>query len=158
MTQEIPDERLRLIFTCCHPALASEAQVALTLRTLGGLSTRDVARAFLVPEATLAPGGYALVVRDDYDRTIDYDPPPPDDALLLRVPDLGKNGLSNQGERLDLYAPSGERVSQFAAEPKPRPGRSIIRVTPSAPDGASSSFVRAEGLPTPCGANEGGGG
>jgi RNA polymerase sigma-70 factor, ECF subfamily len=49
----IPDERLELLFTCCHPALALDAQVALTLRTLGGLSTEEIARAFLVPEATM---------------------------------------------------------------------------------------------------------
>ncbi len=49
-----PDERLELVFTCCHPALATEAQVALTLRTLGGLATDEIARAFLVPEATMA--------------------------------------------------------------------------------------------------------
>jgi RNA polymerase sigma-70 factor (ECF subfamily) len=48
------DERLELIFTCCHPALATDAQVALTLRTLGGLETEQIARAFLVPEATMA--------------------------------------------------------------------------------------------------------
>src|SRR5437870_2453962 len=53
-TTEIPDDRLRLIFTCCHPALATEAQVALTLRTLGGLDTDEIARAFLVPAATMA--------------------------------------------------------------------------------------------------------
>ena len=53
-TDEIPDDRLRLIFTCCHPALAHEAQVALTLRTLGGLETDEIARAFLVPAATMA--------------------------------------------------------------------------------------------------------
>ena len=52
--EEIPDDRLRLIFTCCHPALAAEAQVALTLRTLGGLETDEIARAFLVPPATMA--------------------------------------------------------------------------------------------------------
>ena len=50
----IPDERLELVFTCCHPALALDAQVALTLRTLGGLSTEEIARAFLVPEETMA--------------------------------------------------------------------------------------------------------
>ena len=50
----LSDERLRLIFTCCHPALAVDAQVALTLRTLGGLTTPEIARAFLVPEATMA--------------------------------------------------------------------------------------------------------
>jgi RNA polymerase sigma-70 factor, ECF subfamily len=49
-----PDERLELIFTCCHPALSLEAQVALTLRTLGGLTTEEIARAFLVPDATMA--------------------------------------------------------------------------------------------------------
>jgi len=51
---EIPDDRLRLIFTCCHPALSLEAQVALTLRTLGGLQTDEIARAFLVPPTTMA--------------------------------------------------------------------------------------------------------
>jgi RNA polymerase sigma-70 factor, ECF subfamily len=50
----VPDERLRLIFTCCHPALAPEAQVALTLRTLCGLGTEEIARAFLVPATTMA--------------------------------------------------------------------------------------------------------
>src|SRR6185437_13495753 len=50
----VPDDRLRLIFTCCHPALAPAAQVALTLRLLGGLTTAEIARAFLVPEPTLA--------------------------------------------------------------------------------------------------------
>jgi RNA polymerase sigma-70 factor, ECF subfamily len=49
-----PDERLELVFTCCHPALSTDAQVALTLRTLGGLTTIEIARAFLVPEATMA--------------------------------------------------------------------------------------------------------
>src|SRR5262249_10818112 len=49
-----PDERLELVFTCCHPALATEAQVALTLRTLGGLTTAEIARAFLVPQPTMA--------------------------------------------------------------------------------------------------------
>jgi RNA polymerase sigma-70 factor (ECF subfamily) len=49
-----PDERLELVFTCCHPALAIESQVALTLRTLGGMSTEQIARAFVVPEATMA--------------------------------------------------------------------------------------------------------
>jgi RNA polymerase sigma-70 factor (ECF subfamily) len=53
-TGDIPDDRLRLIFTCCHPTLATEAQVALTLRMLGGLETDEIARAFLVPTATMA--------------------------------------------------------------------------------------------------------
>jgi len=56
-TMDVPsdrDERLELVFTCCHPALSVEAQVALTLRTLGGLTTEEIARAFLVPETTMA--------------------------------------------------------------------------------------------------------
>lgn len=53
-TVEYPDDRLRLIFTCCHPSLGRDAQVALTLRTLGGLTTTEIAHAFLLPEATLA--------------------------------------------------------------------------------------------------------
>jgi RNA polymerase sigma-70 factor, ECF subfamily len=52
--ETIPDERLELVFTCCHPALALDGQVALTLRTLGGLRTEEIARAFLVPEETMA--------------------------------------------------------------------------------------------------------
>jgi RNA polymerase sigma-70 factor (ECF subfamily) len=51
---EVPDDRLRLMFTCCHPALALDAQVALTLRTLAGMTTPEIARAFLVPESTMA--------------------------------------------------------------------------------------------------------
>jgi RNA polymerase sigma-70 factor, ECF subfamily len=54
MPDACPDDRLRLMFTCCHPALNSDAQVGLTLRTLGGLTTEEIARAFLVPEPTLA--------------------------------------------------------------------------------------------------------
>jgi RNA polymerase sigma-70 factor, ECF subfamily len=54
MDDSIPDDRLKLMFTCCHPTLALEAQVALTLHTLGGLSTQEVARAFLVPVPTMA--------------------------------------------------------------------------------------------------------
>src|SRR3989442_4365096 len=51
---EIPDDRLRLIFTCCHPALPADSRVALTLRLVGGLTTAEIARAFLVPEPTIA--------------------------------------------------------------------------------------------------------
>ena len=54
LDQPVADDQLRLIFTCCHPALGMEARVALTLRLVGGLETRDIARAFLVPEATMA--------------------------------------------------------------------------------------------------------
>ena len=109
------DDRLRLIFTCCHPALAQEAQVALTLRTLGGLTTEEIARAFLVPVATMAQR-LVRAKQKIRDACIPYRVPPDSelaerlDAVLLVVYLIFNEGYSSHATDLSGEAIRLERV------------------------------------------------
>jgi RNA polymerase sigma-70 factor (ECF subfamily) len=131
MTATYPDDRLRLIFTCCHPALNREAQVALTLRTLGGLTTPEIAKAFLVAEATLAQ----RLVRAQQkirEARIPYEVPPaqalrdrlePVQAVIYLI--FNEGYAATAGERLVRGDLCGEAI---------RLGRTVCELLPDEPE------------------------
>ena len=116
MDDSFPDDRLKLMFTCCHPALALEAQVALTLHTLGGLSTQEVARAFLVAEPTMAQR-LARARKKIREAGIPYRVPPSDllperlEALLTTIYLIFNEGyVATSGDTLIRQELCGEAI------------------------------------------------
>jgi RNA polymerase sigma-70 factor (ECF subfamily) len=127
MDDALPDDRLKLMFTCCHPALAREAQIALTLHTLGGLSTPEVARAFLVPVPTMAQR-LARARKKIREAGIPYRVPPADllperlDALLAVLYLIFNEGYcATSGEALTRRELCGEAI---------RLGRVLVALLP----------------------------
>jgi hypothetical protein len=132
--------------------LYNDGQIGMSL---SGYRILDIGGETELPDIFLPSGQFAVVVNDTYFPDEEVDVIPRAEAIVVRVPALGKNGLSNAGELLRLVDPEGRTISRFPALPKPKSGQSVSRRTPDAPDGfssSSSSFVIT--VPTPGFANE----
>lgn len=107
---------------------------------VGGLRLEDIGGSAELPDYELLPNQIVLVANEPYDPAYGYDVAPVEGTTILRVPRLGKNGLSNSGEPLRLLDHTGRVLSAFPALPKPKPGVSVARRRPWSPDGAADSF------------------
>ncbi len=114
---------------------------------LGGYVLIDVGGATLLPPGALLPGAFALIVNQSFVDEDGLDPAPEPGALVVRVPKLGHNGLSNDGEPLSLVDPSGAVISRSPVGPKTKAGISLARLTPAAPDAEEGSFVLTKPSP-----------
>lgn len=123
---------------------------------LASCTFEDIGGETPLPSAWLGPGGFAVVVNQSFDEQAEYDVQLAPSASVVRVPKLGKNGLSNSGEPLKLICNDGTVISRFPPAPKPKQGMSVSRVAPDAPDGSETSFIVAE-TPTPGSTNVSGG-
>ena len=119
---------------------------------LAGYVLLDLGGETPLPEAVLPAGGYALLVNESFVEDDGIDPVPAPGTLLLRVPELGNDGLTNAGEPLKLRGPGGDIVSSLPTVPKPKAGQSLARVAPGSPDGLAASFFVAAS-PSPGSAN-----
>lgn len=113
---------------------------------LEGYALSDGGAESVLPPFLVPPGGFVLIVDEGWEQG-GSDVPPEAGTPVLRVPHLGKSGLSNSGEALTLLDPKGAVVSRFPASPKPKAGLSVARLAPSLPDGLAASFAVAAPSP-----------
>ena len=136
LDDDIGDDLLRLVFTACHPVLPTEGRIALTLRLLGGLTTAEIARAFLVPETTLAQR-ITRAKRTLAEAGVPFEVPSGDERVRAarlgargRLPDLQRGLLGDRGRRLDAARAVRGRAAA-RAHPRPDPARARARCTGS---------------------------